>query len=273
MKKSREVVKILIELSPNVEEADKVINDKNRELYNIPEEWKARIGDKKVVLFNTSLKTCLNNTEKYLENLKKTLKIFEMNKNEVTLWWRPHPLFVDTMKSMRSHLVDEYNNIREEYIHKEWGILDETSEINRAIAWTDAYYGDESSVMFLCMAAGKTISTNEQLDDSARTNEIKNFSEVLEARMLNMRQAKGANIHSRWARINWKNFATYDVRNKVQYTNFLESYIDYVAHENEYSQVEEYNLLCKQLVEDFVENTDGSAGRHIYEHCKARILS
>ena len=27
MKKSREVVKILIELSPNVEEADKVIND------------------------------------------------------------------------------------------------------------------------------------------------------------------------------------------------------------------------------------------------------
>lgn len=252
---------------------DKVINDKKRELYNIPEEWKTQIGDKKVILFNTSIKACLNNTENYLEKLKKTLKVFEMNKSEMTLWWRPHPLLLDTMKSMRPHLADEYNSIREEYICKKWGILDETSEINRAIAWADAYYGDESSVMFLCMAAGKIMSTSEQLDDSAMIKEIKDFSEILEARILNMRQAKGANIHSRWARINWKNFATFDVRNNIQYVHFLESYIHYVVHDNEFLQTEEYKLLCKQLVDDFVENTDGSAGRHIYEHCKEMVLS
>lgn len=67
---------------------DKVINDKNRELYNVPEAWKVLIGNKKVILFNTSLKSCLSNTEEYLEKLSNTLKIFEMNKSEVTLWWR-----------------------------------------------------------------------------------------------------------------------------------------------------------------------------------------
>ena len=45
----------------------------------------------------------------------------------------------------------------EEYQREGWGIYDNTAELDRAIAMSDGYYGDRSSLVQLCQKAGKTI--------------------------------------------------------------------------------------------------------------------
>ena len=73
------------------------------------------------------------------------------------MWWRPHPLIQATLASMRAGLQDEYTKLRDRYIAAGWGIYDETAEIDRAVVYCDAYYGDESSVVELCKSIKKPV--------------------------------------------------------------------------------------------------------------------
>ena len=81
-------------------------------------------------------------------------RVFEKNKEKVALLWRPHPLMLTTMKSMRPELMERYQKIVGEYKKKKIGIYDDTSDLNRAIGLADAYFGDPSSVVQLCQKAG-----------------------------------------------------------------------------------------------------------------------
>ena len=82
------------------------------------------------------------------------LKTFYENRDDVALLWRPHPLIKATIESMRPELWDEYKKIVDKYIAEGWGIYDDTPDLDRAIALSDAYYGDPSSVVQLCQNAG-----------------------------------------------------------------------------------------------------------------------
>ena len=62
-----------------------------------------------------------------------------------------------TIISMRPHLLEMYQTIVDEYKEKGWGIYDDTTDMDRAVALCDAYYGDESSMVQLCRKAGKII--------------------------------------------------------------------------------------------------------------------
>ena len=42
----------------------------------------------------------------------------------------------------------------ETYLTEGWGIYDDTADLDRAIALSDAYYGDGSSVVELCRERG-----------------------------------------------------------------------------------------------------------------------
>ena len=46
-------------------------------------------------------------------------------------------------------LLEEYKEIVDTYRTEGWGIYDDTAELDRAIALSDAYYGDKSSVVQL----------------------------------------------------------------------------------------------------------------------------
>ena len=71
--------------------------------------------------------------------------------------WRPHPLIQATIKSMRPQLWREYSEIVREYRAGGWGIYDDTPDMNRAVAVSDAYYGDQSSIVQLYERTGKII--------------------------------------------------------------------------------------------------------------------
>ena len=112
---------------------------------------------KKVIFYNTTVTALLQYNEQYLVKMRDVFRIFYENRDEVALLWRPHPLFGATIESMRPELREEYRRIVEFYRKEEWGIYDDTSNMDRAVVLSDGYYGDESSVVRLCQKTGKTV--------------------------------------------------------------------------------------------------------------------
>ena len=134
---------------------DKIVNGK-REDYPLPEEWKKLLEGKKAVLYNTGVSGILHGNEQELKKIKDTIAFFA-ERDDVALWWRPHPLTGGTMQSMRPALVEEYQKIVEEYKASGIGIFDDTADLHRALLWTDMYYGDDSSLVYLYGVQGKPI--------------------------------------------------------------------------------------------------------------------
>ena len=89
--------------------------------------------------------------------MKWVFSFFENRKDEVALLWRPHPLIESTLLSMRPRLYREYKILKEKYIKDNWGIYDDSADLDRAIILCDGYYGDQSSVVPLCQKAGKKV--------------------------------------------------------------------------------------------------------------------
>ncbi len=123
-------------------------------------EWHSIIYDgvgnrKKVIFYNTSLHDLLNQ-ENMMEKIADTLTFFRGRK-DCALWWRPHPLYESTLASMRPEWLSTYKKIVEEYIAEGWGIFDTGEDLDWAIAETDAYYGDGSSVVQLYKEAEKPV--------------------------------------------------------------------------------------------------------------------
>ena len=114
----------------------------------LPENWRKLIEGKKVVFFNTSIGNLLSGGEKHINKIVRILEIFHEQRN-IVLWWRPHPLELSTVEAMRPELALKYKLIRKKYETEKWGILDTSTDVHRAIAVSDAYYGDWSSVIFL----------------------------------------------------------------------------------------------------------------------------
>ena len=65
----------------------------------------------------------------------------------------------------------EFNRVVEKYRHEGWGIYDDTADLERAIALSDAYYGDWSSVVTLYQAAGKPIMIQAYQEESTEKEE------------------------------------------------------------------------------------------------------
>lgn len=126
---------------------DKVLTSK-KEDFNIPEQWKKLIKNKKVILYITSIAPMLQNTDKVCAKLRYVFDTFR-NRDDVIIWWRPHPLMRATFHSMRPEYEEEYLSIEKKYIEEGWGIYDDSFDLHRAICWSDAYYGDYSSVLVL----------------------------------------------------------------------------------------------------------------------------
>ncbi|MBE6813975.1 MAG: hypothetical protein E7522_00835 [Ruminococcaceae bacterium] len=134
---------------------DKVCNTARDDI-EIPDEWLKIIQKKdgrfkKIVLYNTSVKPLLQHSEKMILKIENVLKVFYENQGEMALIWRPHPLIKATIESMRPQLWNDYKKIVDQYIDAGWGIYDDTPDLDRAIALSDIYYGDVSSVVQLCL--------------------------------------------------------------------------------------------------------------------------
>jgi hypothetical protein len=138
--------------SPKIE---KVLTSK-KEDFEMPEKWRSLAAGKKVILYNTSLTAMLQNSDKVCDKLRYVFDVFR-NRDDVVLWWRPHPLMKATFHSMRPQFEEEYLSLEKQYIEEGWGIYDDSPDLHRAICWSDAYYGDGSSVGQLYLKTGKPI--------------------------------------------------------------------------------------------------------------------
>lgn len=140
---------------------DKAVSTKKEDV-EVPEEWlpvieKTDGSFKKIIFYNTGLGALLQNGEKMLTKMRDVFRIFKENREEVALLWRPHPLIVTTFRTMRPQLWGAYREILEKYLEEGWGIYDDTPDLDRAIALSDAYYGDGSSVVQLCQSVGMPV--------------------------------------------------------------------------------------------------------------------
>jgi hypothetical protein len=143
---------------------DKVINTR-REDCALPDQWQKLIGEKKIVLYNTAVACAISSefsSEQFMAKLRSVFEAFK-KRDDVLLWYRPHPLIPASFKTMRQSLYDEYNQLTEEYINDGFGIYDDTADLHRAIAWSDMHYGDENSVMRLYLVTGKPIIIQDYL--------------------------------------------------------------------------------------------------------------
>ena len=129
---------------------------------DIPQEWE-RIANRAdgsrrlVILYNTGVAALLAENERMIDKIRRVLEYFCKERDNVTLLWRPHPLIEATLTSMRPQLLEEYRKIVDEYVQAGWGIYDDTPDLDRAILWSDAYYGDQSSLVWLYRETGKPV--------------------------------------------------------------------------------------------------------------------
>lgn len=152
---------------------DKVLNTKKEDL-EIPRQWLKIIQKldgswKKIIFYNTSIVALLENNEKMLEKMKDVFRIFYENRSKVALLWRPHPLIESTISSMRPQLWGEYEKLVKWYKEEAWGIYDDTSDMDRAVVLSDAYYGDMSSLVPVYQQTGKPVMI-QSVDISGNTN-------------------------------------------------------------------------------------------------------
>lgn len=265
---------------------DKVLNT-GREDYFLPEKWKRKIEGKKVILYNTGLTELLksNGQQKefmgeylprdswYFRKLRSIIKAFKM-REDVILWWRPHPLFDATLRSRCSELLEEYQTIVHDFKSFDRGIYDDTEDLHRAIAWSDGMISDESSLLLLYTATGRPFyipSITKALSQPIYDNGA-DFHAPLAGRLQNMRAAKGANVGGWNCCIWWDNFLEEDVMRNTHFNNYTDRFIDFVVHPERYPETEEYRQLQIKMFKDFVVNADGTAGRKIYEFVKQKAL-
>lgn len=120
----------------------------------LPEEWSALRG-KKVYLYNTHLLGLMSNVDLFLEKILQVMEYF-MKRDDVALLWRPHPLSQETLKRYHPEALSSYVKIIEWFKIYGNGIYDDSENLERAIAVSDAYMGDEqSSVSTLYQMTGK----------------------------------------------------------------------------------------------------------------------
>ena len=144
--------------SPKV---DKVLSTRKEDL-DIPEEWMEIIRKpdgswKKIILYNTSVTALLQYSDQMIAKIQEVFRIFYENREEAVLLWRPHPLIEATIRSMRPKLWAKYREIVERYCAQGWGIFDESADLDRAVALSDAYYGDWSRIVWLYEKTEKPI--------------------------------------------------------------------------------------------------------------------
>lgn len=139
---------------------------------------------KKIIFYNTTVTALLQHNEQYLVKMRDVFRVFYENRDEVALLWRPHPLFASTIEAMRPGLGEAYREIVKRYREDGWGIYDDTSDMDRAVALSDAYYGDWSSVAWLYQIIEKPIMYQNvdvlsNQDDSLSIADIVRYNDKL----------------------------------------------------------------------------------------------
>ena len=123
--------------------------------YTKPLEWMLAAKNRKLIMLGTSLSALINRREEELARITKA--IVDHQNNSCCLVWRPHPLYDAALIAMYPYLRSMYRDIVHHYIEYEQGILDESWDVERAVALCEEYIGDPSSVAGMFREQGKPV--------------------------------------------------------------------------------------------------------------------
>lgn len=133
----------------------------------LPEEWAGIAKGRRLVFYNTTLTALLKHNEQYIRKLRSVMDHFRDDPDFVLLW-RPHPLNLATVGSMRPQLLQAYREVVREYRESGAGIYDDSADLHRAIALSSVYYGDSgSSLAAMYAVTGKPVIWQEVEQASA----------------------------------------------------------------------------------------------------------
>ena len=121
---------------------------------SIPDQWKTLSSGKKKVFMNTNVSLILNNNDRFVENISRIFKIFE-NLGDIFVIWREHPLTYATLKSMRPGIIEQYENLKKDFIEKGLGVFDTHKEAYEAMYFSDCYFGSGGSLVPIYAVTGK----------------------------------------------------------------------------------------------------------------------
>lgn len=118
-------------------------------------------GQKRIVLMANDVMTYCTYGTAALDKLRDVFRIFEKSQDRVTLWWRPNRQMEERLKTVSLQLAEQYREILRTYKEGDWGICDETDNIDRAVEWCDVYYGDMNAILQPFQNAGKAVMMME----------------------------------------------------------------------------------------------------------------
>lgn len=213
---------------------DKLLSSRQN-IGKIPKDWKAKIGNRKVVFFNTNVNLILNSREHFIENLYRIFHIFEKYKEKFVLLWREHPLTMETMQAMAPELTEDYIRIKKEFVQKQWGILDKTEEPHLAMAVSECYYGAGGSLVTIYSVTGFPMMITDYHYPDGISNEKISKDEFYQS------------IGNR----------TYY---KEEHVNSLELFLD------NYEEICSFKEQRIQRISKCLDNLDGSVGDKIYSY-------
>lgn len=242
--------------SPKV---DKVLHVQ-REKQSVLKEWEHLLEEgkeKKIILYNLSLEAALEfsgEKEKnaYLHKLRSVLEFFRSRK-DVLLWWRPHPFLAQTFFSMRREFYQEYLDIVKEYRMDAFGIYDDTADLERAISFADACYGDHSSLNLLMQLAGKPVLI-QNVSNAGRESKVSKSREQAEKAMKRFADRKHYEYHCSYLFGEGED----NMEDNFTLADFLD-YLDVIEGWRE-EQVGKFRARYT--------NSDGTAGQKIYDYIK-----
>lgn len=107
----------------------------------IPAEWEEKRGGRKVIFLQTSVVPYMQNVNK-LKEIESFIK--RQDSTEFAILWRPHPLYADTIKSLRPYELKVFERIKTEV-----DIFDETRDYQNAFEFCDLMVSDGSSLDYL----------------------------------------------------------------------------------------------------------------------------
>lgn len=126
-------------------EVDKVLS-LSKDNVPMPDDWKGKVIKSRVnVVYNTTLDEIFES--RTFDKVKETLVFFKNNRDKSFVIWRPHPLMRQSLVSMFPNLVDEYDEIMNEFINGKYGVLDTNESMHYAMFWSDMCYGYKTSSM------------------------------------------------------------------------------------------------------------------------------
>lgn len=121
----------------------------------IPDKWREKMKGRRVILFNNSLGSLMQSPDREIKKISHCLRQYDGG--PVCILWRPHPLFLDTLRALYPRLAWHYINIINRFRESD-GIYDDSWDLDRAIQAADEYLGDPSSVVYAFRETGKPIT-------------------------------------------------------------------------------------------------------------------